>query len=448
MMTYSNDATMGTMAQLVAGADEQTASLIFETVVSEQNNMMAVDGVAPKNNFALDLMSNLSSVDSNVMDKMYETQGDLVNNMMSTAMTNISSDDSGAIANIISSSGNDQMNAMVFNNIASSGDQNLTSNVFTNLADTESGSDAIMTMASTNQSLYENMAQDVDPTYMTAASLLTDTTATYNTASATDMTTTTDTDTTTFAAGAISWTTYPHFTWYSLQLASYVSVSGTASSMNGVTYSASDLPDGLTFDYTTGMIFGTPTSAGIWNTTLTATDMMDFNSFATASITFDIVEDNTGGAYNDGAGGALSFMSTPYPPATLTVNNAITPIYLYTSGGTGNITYSATGLPLGLSVSITGSIIGSPDTQTFSSSSVTIIATDEDGNTASTNLTFPQVDSGGASGGGINGPTWSTYVYGPATLVKGTEMMDMYLDATGTGPVSFTASNLPDGLFS
>ena len=204
MMTYSDENTMGTMAQLVAGADEQTASLIFETVVSEQNNMMAVDGVAPKNNFALDLMSNLSSVDSGVMDKMYETQGDLVNNMMSTAMTNISSDDSGAIANIISSSGNDQMNAMVFNNIASSGDQSLTSNVFTNLADTESGSDAIMTMASTNQSLYENMAQDVDPTYMTAASLLTDTTATYNTAA-----TETGTDTTTFAAGDISWTTYP-----------------------------------------------------------------------------------------------------------------------------------------------------------------------------------------------------------------------------------------------
>ena len=180
MMTYSDENTMGTMAQLVAGADEQTASLIFETVVSEQNNMMAVDGVAPKNNFALDLMSNLSSVDSNVMDKMYETQGDLVNNMMSTAMTNISSDDSGAIANIISSSGNDQMNAMVFNNIASSGDQSLTSNVFTNLADTEGGSDAIMTMASTNQSLYENMAQDVDSTYMTAASLLTNISYTEN----------------------------------------------------------------------------------------------------------------------------------------------------------------------------------------------------------------------------------------------------------------------------
>ena len=321
MMTYSNDNTMSTMAQLVAGADEQTASLIFETVVSEQNNMSA-DGAIPKNNFALDLMSNLSSVDSNVMDKMYETQGDLVNNMMSTAMTNISSDDSGAIANIISSSGNDQMNAMVFNNIASSGNQNLTSNVFTNLADTEGGSDAIMTMASTNQSLYENMAQDVDSTYMTAASLLTNISYTENNNA--DTTTTAATDAaSTNVAGTISWTTYPT-TSGSYTTSSYISISGNATSLNGVTYSASDLPDGLTFDYTTGMIFGTPTAAGIWNTTLTATDMMDFNSFATASITFDIVEDNTGGAYNDGAGGALSFMSTPYPPATLTVNNAIT----------------------------------------------------------------------------------------------------------------------------
>ncbi|MDA9106558.1 putative Ig domain-containing protein, partial [Candidatus Pelagibacter sp.] len=372
--------------------------------------------------------------------------GDLVNDMMSTAMTNISSDDSAAIANIISSSGNDQMNEMVFNNIVSSNDQNLTSNVFTSLYDTEGGSDAIITMASTNQSLYENMAQDVDPTYMTAASLLADTTAIYNT-TAVDTTTAAATDTTTYAAGAISWTTYPTSPGI-ISTTSYVSVSGTASSKNGVTYSASDLPDGLTLDYTTGMIFGTPTAAGIWNTTLTATDMMDFNSFATASITFDIVEDNTGGAYNDAAGGgALSFMSTPYPPATLTVNNPITPIYLYTSGGTGNITYSASGLPLGLSVSITGSIIGSPDTQTFTSSSVTIIATDEDGNTASTNLTFPQVDSGAAASGGANGPSWSTYVYGPTTLTTGTEMMDMYLDATGTGTVNFTASNLPMGLY-
>ena len=109
---------------------------------------------------------------------------------------------------------------------------------------------------------------------MTAASLLTDTTATYNTASATDMLQQPPgTDTTTFAAGdyILDNLPYCHLGTYSTT-SSYVSVSGTASSKNGVTYSASDLPDGLTFDYTTGMIFGTPTSAGIWNTTLTATD--------------------------------------------------------------------------------------------------------------------------------------------------------------------------------
>ena len=109
----------------------------------------------------------------------------------------------------------------------------------------------------------------------------------------------------------------------------YVSITGTAESMNGVTYSVSDLPDGLTLDYTTGMIFGTPTSPGIFNTTLTATDIMETGNFATASITFDIVEDTSGG-YDSGDGGSFSFMSTPYPPATLTVNNTITPIYLYT----------------------------------------------------------------------------------------------------------------------
>ena len=443
MMTYSDDSTMETMAKLVVGADEQTASLIFETVVSEQNNIMAVDGAIPKDNFALDLMNNLSTVDSGMMNKMYETQGDLVNNMMSTAMVNISAEDSGAIANIISSSGNDSMNEMVFNNIASSNDQSLTSNVFTTLADSATGTDAIISMASTNQSLYENMAQDVDSTYMTAASLYTNTTAEYAT-DATTAATATATNTTTYAAGAISWTTYPMSSaTYSTN--SYISITGTATSMNGVTYSASDLPDGLTIDYTSGLIFGTPTSAGNWNSTITATDMMDFNSFATASLPFSIIQ-NVGGGYNAAGGGYLSFMSTPYPPATLTVNSAITPIYLYTTGGTGNITYTPTGLPMGLYISA-GSIIGTPSAQTFTSSSVTIIATDQDGNTASTSLNFPQVNSSGGGGGSQYGPTWSSYTYVPATLTKGTQMMDMFLDATGTGPLSFVAKNLPQGLY-
>ena len=442
MITYSDENTMGTMAQLVATADTETASLIFETVVTEQQNMY-VDDTTPKTNFALDLMDNLSSVNSTIVNTMYETQGELINNMMSTAMSDISAKDSGAIANIISSSGNDQLNEIVFNNIASSNDQSLSSNVFTDLADTEGGANAIMTMASTNQSLYENIAQDVDPTYMTAASLYTNTAAQYGTATTA---TATSTDTTTaYATGGISWTTLPK-TSGTYSTSSYISINGTATSINGVDYSASDLPDGLNIDNTSGLISGTPTMPGSWNSTITATDMMDFNSFATASLQFQIIEDTSGG-YNDGSGGSLSFMSTPYPPATLMVNSPISPIYLYTTGGTGNVNYTSTGLPMGLYVSSTGSIIGTPSTQTFTSSSVTIIATDSNGNTATTNLAFPKVDS---SGGGDGTVTWTTTpaMFSSLTLTQGTPMSSIYLSATGSGSITYTDdAMLPAGIF-
>ena len=126
----------------------------------------------------------------------------------------------------------------------------------------------------------------------------------------------------------------------------------------------------------------------------------------------------------------------------------MTPIYLYTTGGVGNVSFSVTGdLPTGIFV-MGDQIMGTPDTQTFSPSTIAIIASDEDGNTTSTSLTFPQVNSDGAGeSGGADGPTWATYLYPPATLTEGNEMPDMYLDASGTGFVSFTASNLPMGLY-
>ena len=125
----------------------------------------------------------------------------------------------------------------------------------------------------------------------------------------------------------------------------------------------------------------------------------------------------------------------------------MTPINLYTSGGIGNITFTITGnLPTGIYI-MGDEIMGTPDTQTFAPSTITIIATDEDGNTTSANLTFPEVNSNGAGGGDASGPTWATYLYPPSILTEGTEMMDMYLDATGTGALNFTASNLPMGLY-
>ncbi|MDC1485805.1 putative Ig domain-containing protein, partial [Pelagibacteraceae bacterium] len=440
MMTYSDDNTMDTMAQLVSSADESTASLIFETVVSEQQNNF--DDQSDDTNFALDLMSSLSEFNSEIIDTLYEEQENLVDDMMSIAMNNVTAGDSEAIANIIASSENDEIVEMVFVSIMNSDDESMANDIFMTLADSDDGIDAIMAIASTNQSLYENIAQDIDAAYMTAESLYTNTAAEYSTAA----TTSADTDTTTYAAGDISWSTYP-MTTGTYSTSSYISISGTAVSMNGVNYSASDLPPGLILDYMSGEIFGTPTEPGSWNTTITAEDMMDPANFATASLSFDIIEDNSGG-YDSGDGGTFSFMSTPYPPATLTVNNSMTPIYLYTSGGVGNVTFTITGdLPTGIYI-MGDEILGTPDTQTFTPSTITIIATDEDGNTTSANLTFPQVNSDGAGGGGSQyGPVWATYLSEPTTLTEGVEMNIMYLDATGTGFLSFTASNLPMGLY-
>ncbi|MFI9243515.1 M4 family metallopeptidase [Streptomyces sp. NPDC053086] len=66
-----------------------------------------------------------------------------------------------------------------------------------------------------------------------------------------------------------------------------------ASSTNGgaLTYSASGLPSGLSINGTTGLISGTPTTAGTYNTTVTVTD----STGATGTATFSWTVSTTGG---------------------------------------------------------------------------------------------------------------------------------------------------------
>ena len=297
-----------------------------------------------------------------------------------------------------------------------------------------------MTMASTNQSLYENMAQDVDPTYMTAASLLTDTTATYNTAPMQPLYRGNnhrhDPE-----AGTISWETYPA-TSGTYSTNTYISISGKATSLNGVTYSASDLPDGLSFDYTSGLIFGTPTSSGDWTSTITAYDKIDTTSFATASLSFSITEDISGGNNQAAGGGTLYWSTTPTAPGTLTKNTAISPIYLNVTGGVGAITYTTSGLPDGLVISAS-SIIGTPNFASPTGANVTITAMDADNNTVTTSINFPMISE--AAGGGTL--YWSTTPTAPGTLTKDTAISPIYLNVTGgVGAITYTTSGLPDGL--
>jgi len=126
-------------------------------------------------------------------------------------------------------------------------------------------------------------------------------------------------------------------------------------------YSATGLPAGLSINASTGSITGTPTAVGTSSVTVTVTD-------ATS------------------ATGAATFSWTITGPTTMTVtspgnqssplNTTITGVQIVAHDGTGYpLTYSASGLPSGLSLNAAGLITGTTGTKA-QTTSVTITVTD------------------------------------------------------------------------
>ncbi|AEV85403.1 hypothetical protein ACWT_4383 [Actinoplanes sp. SE50] len=123
------------------------------------------------------------------------------------------------------------------------------------------------------------------------------------------------------------------------------------------TWSVTGLPNGLTFDPTTTSVTGTPTSAGTSTVTVTVIDARG----KTARITFRwaVVTKITLAKIADQ--GTTQGRSVTLSPSA--------------AGGTTPYTWSATGLPNGLSIdSATGVITGTPDT--LGASNVTVTVTD------------------------------------------------------------------------
>jgi hypothetical protein len=160
-----------------------------------------------------------------------------------------------------------------------------------------------------------------------------------------------------------------------------ISASDTGSGQT-LAYSATGLPTGLTINSSTGLISGTPSAAGTYAVTVTATD-------------------------TNGAAGAISFTWTVNGSTgnTVTVTNpgtqtstvgtaASLQISASDSASGQTLTYSATGLPTGLSInSSTGLISGTPTTA--GSYSVAVKATDTTGAFGSASFTWTVSATGG-----------------------------------------------------
>jgi hypothetical protein len=155
----------------------------------------------------------------------------------------------------------------------------------------------------------------------------------------------------------------------SLQIKATDSASGQT-----LTYSATGLPAGLSISSTTGLITGTPTTAGTSSATVTAKD----TTGASGSVTF------TWTVTSSTSGNTVK-VTSPGNQST-TVGTAVSLQISASDSASGQtLTYSASGLPAGLSISsTTGLITGTPTTA--GTSSVTVTATDTTG--ASGSATF------------------------------------------------------------
>jgi hypothetical protein len=187
----------------------------------------------------------------------------------------------------------------------------------------------------------------------------------------------------------------------------------------GYTWAASGLPAGLSIN-AAGTISGTPTVAGVFNVQFTVTDSAGASDTKTIALTLNQTPTITSGT------GTLQdwTVNQPYPATTITSIN-----------GTAPITWSATGLPAGMTINVsTGTISGTPSaTGTFAS----VVVTAKDNFNVSTTATFSFKINAAPSVTTASLPNWTVDAAYPSTTMA---------SSGGTAPVGWSATGLPDGL--
>jgi hypothetical protein len=154
----------------------------------------------------------------------------------------------------------------------------------------------------------------------------------------------------------------------------YLQTQGEDTCTGTLTYSASGLPTGLSINSTTGVISGTASTAGTYTVTVTGTDST--GPSGSANYTWDV-----------GSTGNTVTVTNP-GSQTGTVGTAASLQISASDSALGQtLTYSATGLPAGLSISSsTGLISGTPTTA--GTSTVSVTATDSTGATDSVSFSW------------------------------------------------------------
>jgi hypothetical protein len=182
--------------------------------------------------------------------------------------------------------------------------------------------------------------------------------------------------------------------------------------------SAGSLPPGVTLGASTGLLSGTPTTAGSYSFTVKVTDHSGLT--ATEPVSLAVI-----------AGPSLSF---PAPPAGWT--NTVYSDTLTESGGTSPFTWSvsAGSLPAGISLSANGTLSGTPTAT--GTSSFTVKVTDANSQSA-TQATSISVSAGVST----------TFAAPPAGQV-GVAYTDTLTAAGGTAPYTWSvnAGSLPPGI--
>ena len=196
-------------------------------------------------------------------------------------------------------------------------------------------------------------------------------------------------------------------------------ISASDSSGKALTYSASGLPAGLSIS-SSGAITGTPTTAGTSNVTVTAS-----SGTASGSTQFTWTVNSQ----------ATETVSVTNPGAQSgTVGTAIPTLQISASDSLGKaLTYSASGLPAGLSISSSGAITGTPTTAGTSNVTVTASSGTASGSTQFSWTVNPSGGGGCTAAQLLGNPGFETGSTSPWSTTSGVLNSDTFSEPAHSG---------------